>query len=220
MSTITPDLLIELRERGATLTEDAGDLILDAPAGVLTPAILAEVRARKADLLEALRPDFHRSTREADTTAVAPDQYAHMRGITAPIAALAAWLRSLRVPHDPVVAARVDRWGLLRRHLLAPTAAPPYCLDLANCLERIGAGSGNAEDAARIAAWLPTASIGTRAVYVNDRDQGIPMLRELQPLEDVLRAAGVPVVFPPRRTEAELLALYNPLTPAAEPAGA
>ena len=53
---MTADLLAALAARDIRLLVEDGRLVLDAPAGAVTAADRAAVRARKAELLAALRP--------------------------------------------------------------------------------------------------------------------------------------------------------------------
>lgn len=234
------ELLEEVARIGGSIAEEGGHLVFRAPKGAVPPALRAALRARKAELLEELRAEcrkngripisltrptpaststFLRSTRVREADSPVASLSACREGQTTalpspvPTAALANWLRSQRLLPEP-------RPGSVRQRFLPPAVAPTYCLDLAECLDRIGAGTGSAEDAARIAAWLPTASIGARALHDADPSLAVPLLRELVRLERELRDAGVPVVFPPKRTEAERAATFNITeTPAVVPAG-
>ena len=51
------ELMSELHAAGIAVHEDDGRLRLDAPAGTLTPAVLADVKNNKAGLLELLQSD-------------------------------------------------------------------------------------------------------------------------------------------------------------------
>lgn len=51
------DVVAGLRRRGVLLWADGGALAYDAPAGVMTPAVLATLAGRKADVLALLRAE-------------------------------------------------------------------------------------------------------------------------------------------------------------------
>jgi amino acid adenylation domain-containing protein len=51
-----PEILAELAARGVRLWRDGDKLAYDAPKGALTPATIAELKARKPDILAALAP--------------------------------------------------------------------------------------------------------------------------------------------------------------------
>lgn len=57
-------LLDQCHARGIRLVAmDDGDLTVDAPQGVLTPALLEQLRAHKAALVDHLQPAFRHETR-------------------------------------------------------------------------------------------------------------------------------------------------------------
>jgi hypothetical protein len=53
-----PALLADLRRAGVLLTADGDRLSFDAPIGVMTLALLAMLKARKAELLAVLKGDY------------------------------------------------------------------------------------------------------------------------------------------------------------------
>ena len=61
-------LLIALRDLGVELTAEGGDLCYDAPAGVLTPDLLAAMTRHKGELLALLAPPPPADPAELDWT--------------------------------------------------------------------------------------------------------------------------------------------------------
>ncbi len=51
-------LLADLKRAGVVLSIDGGRLLFDAPAGAMTPDLLAAVKARKPELLAVLTGDY------------------------------------------------------------------------------------------------------------------------------------------------------------------
>lgn len=63
--------------------------------------------------------------------------------------------------------------------LVAPSPPPPYVLALVVLLERIGDGTADDHDRARLAAWLPNGIHHARLVHDRDPAAGAELLAEL-----------------------------------------
>jgi len=165
---VTPAAVLDaVANVGGEVVEEGGRVVYRAPAGALTPALRAALRENKAGILEVLRRGWSPESAPAALFESSPESAGISSAVQiAPPAtsttALCAWLRSLRLPVEPINIS--PRWAPSRPQAPPPVpTAPPYCLDLADCLERIGAGTGTAADAARVLAWLPQ---GTHSAHI------------------------------------------------------